>query len=113
MSESAPGRLMVFSQRQLTLVQAAAHALVEQLYLTPEEAVEVIGRAVRDELAARQTTLEILEAGSLADRTAFVRVVVGRVTDHLKKRGQYSEDRVRRATGEFMDALHRSWAQGL
>ncbi|MCB1308478.1 MAG: hypothetical protein KDK30_09875 [Leptospiraceae bacterium] len=103
---------MTFSDRQLKLIEAAAVALTEHLYFTPEEAVKLIGGHLRAELQARHTSFESLEASGITDRTVFVRAVVNRVSDELKRSGKYADQRIERAIREFMESLHRSWELG-
>lgn len=100
---------MALSPRQSKLVQGAAAVLVRDLNLSVEEAVALIGQALRAELESRKTTLDVLDVSSRAERASFVRAVVHRVQSALEARREWNSTHVRSAVEAFMEVLHSSW----
>ena len=93
----------------MELIQGAAATLVRGLDLTHEEAIELIVRGLRSEMAKRQISLEALDIRPRAERTAFIRNVVKTVQDEIAGRHIWPKSKIETVVMEFMHILHDSW----
>ena len=100
---------MSLSPRQSRLVQGAAAVLVQDLTLPVEDAVRLIGAALRAEMESRHVTLEVLDVSSRAERASFIRAVVHRVQQDLDLRHEWPPSKVKSGVESFMHMLHKSW----
>lgn len=97
------------SPRQIQLIQGAAAILIEQLYLSKEEALSIISESLREELKASNVSFEFLEIGSLSYRQAFVRKLVHRVEIKINTFKNLPPERIKTAIELFVKMLYESW----
>lgn len=82
----------------------------EKLQMERDDALEVITRALAGELEERGTKVDVVFRSSKADQTVFLRGVVARVEQMLRKRAEFNEDMVRRGIQDIMQIWHESWS---
>lgn len=98
------------SPRQIQLIQGAAAILIEQLYLSKEEALTIISESLREELKSSNVLFEFLEIGSLSYRQAFIRNLVSRVESKLIITKNLPTSKIKSAIDIFVKMLYASWA---
>ncbi|MCB1166493.1 MAG: hypothetical protein KDK37_10050 [Leptospiraceae bacterium] len=98
--------------RQIVMIDSAARSMQEMLLLPRDEALDIITRALLDELGDRNTRLENVLRSSKAEQTAFLRGVVGKVEASLRQKDEYDEDAVSRGIQKIMKIWHESWSLG-
>jgi hypothetical protein len=97
------------SPRQIQLIQGAAAILIEQLFLSKEEAIGVISEALKEELKASNVSFEFLEIGSLSYRQSFIRKLVHRVEIKINTFKNLPAERIKTAIDFFVKMLYASW----
>jgi len=97
------------SPRQIQLIQDAAAILIEQLFLSKEEALSVISDSLKEELKTSNVSFEFLEIGSLSYRQAFIRKLVYRVESKVNALKSLPPERIKTAIDMFVKRLYSSW----
>ena len=92
------------------MIDTGARAMQRMLAMERDDALEIITRAVVAELEDRSTKLDAVMISSKAEQTVFLRGVVGKVEQQLRKRTEFNEDLVRRGIQEVMRLWHESWS---
>lgn len=97
------------SPRQIQLIQGTAAILMEQLFLSKEEALSIISESLREELKASNVSFEFLEIGSLSYRQSFIRKLVHRVEIKINTIKTLPTEKVKQAIDLFVKMLYQSW----
>ena len=100
---------MSLSERQQNLVREGVDILMGALALTRDEALQLIGAAMRHELTEREISIEALDIRPRAERAAFIRAVVTNLENRLREQRQWPAAQIKSAIEGFMKALHASW----
>jgi urease gamma subunit len=97
------------SPRQIQLIQGAAAILVDHLYLSKEEAIEIISDSLREELRESKVLFEFLEIGTISYRQTFIRNLVHRVEVKIIANKNVPQSRIKEGISIFVKMLYASW----
>ncbi|MBU42328.1 MAG: hypothetical protein CMN76_03840 [Spirochaetaceae bacterium] len=96
--------------RQIKMIDMGARSMQDKLFMQRDDALEVITKALASELEERNTRLDSVLRSSKAEQTVFLRGVVSKVEQLLRKRTEFDEDMVKRGIQDVMRVWHDSWA---
>ncbi len=100
----------VSMDRQIKMIDMGARSMQDKLFMQRDDALEVITKALASELEERNTRLDSVLRSSKAEQTVFLRGVVSKVEQLLRKRTEFDEDMVKRGIQDVMRVWHDSWA---
>lgn len=84
---------------------------MEDIRLTLSEAIQLITTCIKLELVRRNVTMEVLNASSISDRTAFTRAIVHNVQQKILENPNWRAKNLPGSIEKFYKVLHRSWIE--
>ncbi|MCB1174577.1 MAG: hypothetical protein KDK39_13485 [Leptospiraceae bacterium] len=102
---------MVFSNRQLQLVQEGARILERYILIPIDKAVLLINKAIAEQKEKTGKDMEDLEDGDLESRRRFIRGVMIQVRKQLQTDTGASEATIRTAIEKYIARIEEIWNQ--
>lgn len=96
------------SPRQMYLIEGSTKILMDTLFFSKEESLQIISMSLKEELQASNVTFEYLELGSLSARQVFYRNLLYRVEKKIAKQTNLPGDRIKNAIDQFMQMFYNS-----
>ncbi|MEM7183034.1 MAG: hypothetical protein AAF518_19140 [Spirochaetota bacterium] len=96
------------SDRQIELIQGSANILMEELYLSKEEALQLISDSLKQQLQESNVTFAFLELSGIPARQAFVRNLVYRVETKINASFNLPKEKIKKAIDRFVKLFRDS-----